>query len=546
MLSLIVNDKQLDVSNDISITLKFSSPVFNEIGDYTYPFKLPATALNVSILGYKHRVENSLDPFQVFEAILQWNGVVILKGTLRILNAQSDLYEATLYMDKGDFVYRRKNWTLQDVDYGALSWETESERLSWMNDIRNQYYPQKPFCFPMIKNLTYFEELPEEPMLQYLNYYHWNNLQSLFNGVDRAVFVPMLYLRHVLTLVFMKLDYALDDSFFAMDPEFNALTLYNNVDANGTLTGLFNYDPTKIFNNYHVPRMTMNDFFTALENFFNIRFFVNNITRIVKLISVDAIIKSTDAIPFSSNVGSIITQIGTQIKGYHLKMNMETDDEYWTQMVASQSQILDGIKAAVETFADLPIWPASPNGEIRYVKSEGVYYILWDRAWTIIYLSSSTVAFHSEFIHRESDKSIETKFSTLMDNGTSPFDCAVGSSQSAWQETAPKLFFAKFHPRTGGGIDDERMFASNFSDNHSLFYNGPNGLFEKHFHAFFDYMMSAKIMKIPKQMTLVELNQLDFSRKYEINGNNYLLSEVQVTITNKGIQPATILAYTSL
>ena len=107
MLALFVNDKALDISGEISITLKFSSPVFNQIGDYTYPFKLPATPLNVSILGYKHRIETANNPWEVFNAILQWNGVIILKGTLRILNAQADLYEATLFMDKGDFVYRR-------------------------------------------------------------------------------------------------------------------------------------------------------------------------------------------------------------------------------------------------------------------------------------------------------------------------------------------------------------------------------------------------------------------------------------------------------
>ncbi|MCX6305536.1 MAG: hypothetical protein NT040_11260 [Bacteroidetes bacterium] len=546
MLALFVNDKSLDLSNDISITLKFSSPVFNSIGDYTYPFKLPATPLNVSVLGFKHRIENSLDPFQVFDANLQWNGVILLKGTLRILNAQSDLYEATLFMDKGDFVYRRKYMTLQDVDFGSLSWNSEAERLDYFNSIRNQYYPQKPFCFPMIKNMTYFEELPENPMLYYLNYYHWNNLQILFEGIDRAVFVPMLYLKYVLDFVFKKLDYALDDSFFAPDPEFDSLTLYNHVDANSTLAGLFNYDSTKLFMNYHAPRMTMNDFLTGLENFFNIRFFVNNITRIVKLVSVDQIVKSSEAIPFSNNVSLIYTQIGDPIKGYHLKMNMETDDEFWTAMQPSQAIILDNIKEAVEAYKDLPIWPASPNGEIRYVRSEGVYYILWDRAWTIIYLNEATYSLHSEFIHHESDKSIETKFSTLMNNSVAPYDCAVGSAQSGWQETAPKLFFAKFHPRTGGGIDDERMYASNFSTSHSLFYYGANGLYVKHFKTFFEYMMAAKQVKFVKQMSLLELNQLDFSKKVEINGNKYLLSEVQVAITHKGIKPATIIAYTSL
>jgi hypothetical protein len=58
--------------------------------------------------------------------------------------------------------------------------------------------------------------------------------------------------------------------------------------------------------------------------------------------------------------------------------------------------------------------------------------------------------------------------------------------------------------------------------------------------------MNSKQVKITRQMTMLELNTLDFTRKYKINGNHYLLSELQATITNAGIKPASITAFSCL
>ena len=546
MLTLSADGRLLDLPNDISITLKFASPIFNTIGDYSYPFKLPATPRNIEILGYKHRIESASDPFAVFDAIMEWNGTIIVQGTLSILVAQSDVYEACLYMDKGDFFYRKKIMTLQDVDFGSMAWTGETLKINYFNDCRNYVYPERNFCFPQILNKSYYDTMPDDPFSQSFNYYYYGALNYFLEDVDRTILVPMLYFRYVLELVFKKLDYQLDDSFFATDPEFNSLAIYNNVDANCALAGLFNYDVKNVFMNYHTPRMGVNDFLIGIETFFNLRFFVNNITKTVKLVSVDKIVKSCQAIDFSSNVSSIYTQIGTPVNGFHLKMNMETDDQAWTQALEGQSLILDAIKGSVNNITDLPLWPASPNNEIRFVRSEGAYYIMSSRAWTAIFLNASTATLHSEFIHSESDKTVETKFSTLMNVATTPYDCIIGSSQSAWATVGPKLFFVKLHEWNEVPPEDDRVFASNFSASHSLFYSGENGLYLKHFKAFFDFQMASKQVKIIKQMTLLELNQLDFSNKYAIDGNKYLLSEVQVTITNQGFKPATIVAYTCL
>jgi len=539
MLSLIVNETALHLSNDLSITLKFSSPIFNAIGDYTYPFKLPATPLNVSILGYKHRIENSNNPFQVFNAVLEYNGIVILKGTLRILTAQSDFYEATLYMDKGDFVFQKKYLTLQDIDFGEMAWTGETLRMDYFNACRNYVYPDRNFSMPQILNKSYYDELPEDPANHYFNYYLTGTMYYFSNIDSRTTLVPMLYLRFVLTKAFEKFEYQLDDTFFAADPQFNALCIYNSVDANSTVNGPFIYDKLKVLMNYHLPRMTLNDFIGGLETFFNIRFFVNNITKVVKLVSVDSIVKSTDAVPFSSNVVSIYTQIGDPINGFHLKMNMDTDDEFWTSMKGQE----DLVKDAVQKISDLPVWPACLSGEIRWVKDENLYYFNYNKVWVTIN-NINSLSLYSEFIHHQNDKAIDTPYSTLMNQTDSPYDCAVGSARTNWLATSPKLFFVKLHEFSGYGTNDERVYASNFSPSHSLFYTGDNGLYNKQFKAFFDFYMAAKQVKIIKSISLYELNQLDFSKKYEINGNKYLLSEIQASITHNGIKPATIVAYT--
>lgn len=543
MLALIVNETALHLSNDLSITLKFSSPIFNAIGDYTYPFKLPATPLNVSILGYKHRIENSNNQFQVFNAVLEYNGVVILKGTLRILNAQSDFYEATLYMDKGDFVYQKKYLTLQDIDFGEMAWATEISRMDYFNACKNYIYPDRDFSMPQILNKSYYDGLPADPVNYYFNYYLTGTMYYFSNIDPRTTLVPMLYLRFVLTKAFEKFEYQLDDTFFATDPEFNSLCIYNNVDANSTVSGPFLYDKLKVLMNYHLPRMTLNDFIGGLETFFNIRFFVNNITKTVKLVSVDKIVKSTDTVAFSGNVASIYTQIGEPINGFHLKMNMDTDDEFWVSMKGQEDQIISSLKDAVQNISDLPVWPACMSGDIRWVKNENLYYFNYNKVWVTI-SNLNSLSLYSEFVHHQDDKAIDTHFSTLMNQTNTPFDCAIGNSRTSWLGTSPKLFFVKLHEYSGYGQNDERVYASNFSASHSLFYNGNNGLYKKQFKAFFDFYMTSKQVKIIKSISLYELNQVDFSKKYDINGNNYLLSEIQVTVSHKGIKPATIIAYT--
>ena len=273
MLALKIGDQSLDLNHDISITLKYASPIFNTIGDYTYPFKIPVTVRNVSILGFKHRIENTQSPYREYDAALEMNGVLLLRGKLRILKADASVYEATLFMDKGDFHYRTKNLSLQDIDFGELTFATEELKMDYINSCTGKVYPERNICFPQVLNESYYPEPPEIASLHYFNFYSGGNLYYFADSETRSILVPMLYLRFVLKKVFEHIGYTLDDSFFTSDPAYNSMVLFNAVDCNTLVSGYFSYSKLKLLLNYHLPVMKISDFLSQLELFFQHPFF---------------------------------------------------------------------------------------------------------------------------------------------------------------------------------------------------------------------------------------------------------------------------------
>jgi hypothetical protein len=80
MLSIRINDQALELSDDFSVSLNLKSPVFSSVGDYSFPFRIPSTDRNRSLLGWKNRVSSTSDIYETFPGSLCWNGSVIFSG----------------------------------------------------------------------------------------------------------------------------------------------------------------------------------------------------------------------------------------------------------------------------------------------------------------------------------------------------------------------------------------------------------------------------------------------------------------------------------
>ena len=96
MLSLEVNGAALDLPKEFSLTLNLKSPMFNDIGDYSFPFKIPSTDRNKSILGWKHRIESARDQYEFYDGSLLFNTSVIFSGQVRIKEAIGNLMKEML------------------------------------------------------------------------------------------------------------------------------------------------------------------------------------------------------------------------------------------------------------------------------------------------------------------------------------------------------------------------------------------------------------------------------------------------------------------
>ncbi len=542
MLSLKITDQAVDIPDDFSITMNLKSPVFGEVGSYSYPFKIPNTPKNAILMGFRHRPENTGDVYGEGQGMFLWNGINIFQGTVKLKTFNSKYFEGSMFEGGGDFYYARKNLTLQDIDFGEMVFATEYERLLWINHCKGHVYPEREISFPMIENATYFNEAPAEPQLNYFNYYDVGQMYQITPELERTVIVPMLFLRYVLDKIFEHIGFVFDDSFFGANADFNSLVLFNLVDCNGRADGFFTYDLLHLFLNYHVPRMSINDFFLGLETFFNIRFFVNNSTRKIKLKSVDIIVKETGHTEFSKQIVSINTEAEEQVTGFSLKMSMDTDDPSWTEQKGFDDAFLKCVKPPVQSISDLPAWPSSKSMDIRFVKDEGMFYILWYFNWIAHPLQSNIISSNAEVVYKVPDQSLESSFSTLMNatSGPDTGNCVVGNARENWEGVSPKLFFTVYDP-TSSNI---RMVGKNSIGSTNLFYNGTNGLFYKHYKAYFDFLMGAKFVKVTKQMTFMELKEFDFSRKYMINGIKYLVKSIQVTLKKDRIMPALLECYT--
>lgn len=546
MLSMKIDGTLVELSPDFSVTMNLKSPIFNEAGSYSYPFRIPNTPRNAILMGFRHRVANTGYVYHEFKGAYFWKGISIFTGTVNMKVLNSSSFEGYLMEGNGDFNYQRKNGTLQDVDYGQMVFDTEDEKMQYINDCANTIYPNRDLAFPEVQNLSYFDEVPTEPALQYFNYYFQSRIFK-GDGDNRFVIVPMLYLRYVLNKIFEHLGFTFDDSFFTSDVDYNSLVLYNSVDCNGGVDGFFGYDDLKILLNYHVPRMSMSDFLGGLESFFNIRFFVNNDNMIVRLISVDKIVKSTECIEFSSQLISISTEPEDKVTGFRLKMQMDTEDASYKIRKPQHDSLLKFIKPSVQSISELNPWPSATIFDTRFVYDKDQYYILSSaKVWEPIGEMYWSWNLSFEWVFKNDDQSISTEFSSLMSETVHPYNAIIGNKRENWKDVTPKLFFIRYQEDDplNKKVAGRCFVAPHVLVTNGLFYAGETGLLNKHYKAYFDFRISAKLVKIVKQMEYLELKNFDFSKKYMIGGIKYLVKSIQVVLRKDRIMPAILECYT--
>lgn len=543
MLTLIINEQPVDLGDDFSFTMNLKSPLFNETGNYSYPFRLPATSRNAILLGFPHRAENTLDPFVERPARFEWNGITLFSGTALLKSAASGYYEGTIFEGSGDFYYQLKNRHLQQIDMGEKAFSTEAQAISYLTGTLTQYYPQVPVACPQIENKSYFDPPVTGTELMYYNYVYPGSVLRLttLNTNQRTVIVPMLYLRYVLDKLFAGLGYALDDRVFSSHPDLNRLALYNSTSCNnaGNTTPPrvpADYAITRLIFNYHIPRIKINDFLNGLQDYFALAMFVNNTTRVVRLLSLDEIVSSQAFTEFSDNLILSSVDYQEQPSGYHLSISPDPDDQTLGPYIEIEDKLMALYAGSVAKLSDLPVWPVGEIGSIYWVEDQNSYYQMNSaKNWIINQVLSVLM---TRFLFRSGEQKLETKFSPVWFD-TSIQTATVTNAMSKYREITPRLMFVEQFSLMG----NNGMMARHDTANYSLFYPWEKGLFNRFWKRWMNFRAGTRLVKFTKQMSFSEIRDFDFSFKYMIRGRKYLMKSLQVTLKRDRIAPVSLEGY---
>jgi hypothetical protein len=541
MLSILIADQPLDLSEDFSVSLSLKSALFNDVGDYSFPFKVPATARNMSILGWKNRIAATAGIYETYEDSFRWNGIVLYSGQIIIKSAGDKHFEGTLYINKGNFNYEVKTLSLDRVDLGLKEFSTENEAMEYFNWSLTHYYPDVDFSMPQIDNTDYFDPPATDPELQAYNLIFPDGKlhKTITEGNQRTLLVPFIYLKYVLNRLAEIFGYRLEDNFFSSSVELSRLVIYHSVNISELFFGL-----QQLYYCRFVPKVKVSEFISGLERWFNCSFHADSKQRVIRIVSNKDVLLHSDLMEFSDKILSISQEIPDQITGFRFLLGPDSGDKVYQAQLDAEKGITDYIRGSVGTFSEIPAYPFTWLGDIYYVVDTNSWWQLGINPYNFLIewqqLPNGPVLTDKLFYKWGDDKNkYETIFSSLSDKfGT----VSCGNLGTDKEKITPRLFWVGM---TGGWGLPYQLRGLAYDGNFSLRYPGANGLFNLYWKDWADWIMNTrKTVRIEKQMDFIELKELDFTKRYRVNGINYLVSEVSVTLTRSSVKSALLKCFT--
>lgn len=540
MLYLEVEGRTVDIPDDITITMNLKSPVFNDIGDYSYPFTLYATARNKSIFGFIHRVGASISTTKKFLATLRWDTKVLEYGYIIVNSTSTDgnVYECAFYPDRGYFNLMIADRKVHQFDYGTKSFDTDDDALAWINGTAYTDYPDDVACFPTYQNGAYFDPASADPDQLEINHYNASSLitKTTVNS-NPMVIVPHLYMKYVLKKIFDTLNLKLTDDLFTL-PDYDTLVLYNSLSCNG-LCADFDYNLKEINLSLHVPQTNLNEFLSGIGNFFGAKFFADAKRNSIKLITLNDIIANPYAENISKNILTFGSSFEDPVKGYHFVNNGDGDDAIWQAKADDENEMAKQYKGAIDNVRDLPAYPLGTPGDVYFVLQSGLFYVMAaNRTWTMH--PNFDRLFQTQFYYKTPSVTIESALSSPYGEGALlPVVANLGTN---WREITPRVMFtreANLYDPSKHVKQAALVGPTNFL--RLLFYqygDTRTDMFWTYYKNFCDATINGRTVKIIRNIDFGELRDLDMSRKYFINGYKYLIREVKVALKKNRVENA--------
>lgn len=581
---------------------------FDQIpGDVGLGIDIPVNEFSRTIFGNPERFEKyssgSDRKFQGLE--IRFSGLLLMTGTYNITNATNEKYTGWLQSEIGVLGEKQRDKFITDLPWAT---DNYFSNLINYDEMSGHEYATIEVVNPVFwegigpeqdVNVWSYDEDGELKETQekwsVLRYHHRKEDGFKINrGLDGGfintegkapVVSPYLFFNYTLREILQMNGLYLDKNCLSAD-KYPSLVIYNNFNImkfeyilvstevvrmwkNPWEEWIFEPPPIEMTWRVHqywwemqafnyvdlLPRISLKDFLLGIQNFFNVFFFLRSDMK-VDLIDRNEILSlpAVDISPFLLGNWQIGERKDISLK---FKSEYDKDDAMFSQDYHDVTERREFIKEAVEDKASLDAIENPDIGEIRLVKSLNKYF---EYKWDV----------YAELDKNNSDNQINILQWVFISNGPQPYIYGTAEEIEEIKTCISTIQMEKYNSMSKkptvmqkGNLSHMRNVWNNFSlrlmfyagghfggshtadDEHSLNWDGDNGLFEKRWKIW--AKMWANRLSVEADFNL-PLNLLIFMKnniykKFRTENGEFIIEEMEVEIGLHMIGKTTIKGY---
>jgi hypothetical protein len=419
------------------------------------------------------------------------------------IRAANPTYDSLIEVDMLDY----EKWVFRpDLSFFG---EYRTQYRDFLNTYKNATYPAQKFAFPMMYNPKFYNEPSQNTsgfFNRYLDPHYTVNSYDIDNPLNFVSVIPFIFLKYVLDKIAEFTGVTLSGSFYT-DPEINTLLIYNTV----ALDHFEKFNKGQEFNMHsplikpsnHLPDMKINDFFKALQSTFGLGLFYDAKKNNLEIVKLNDIVKNNEY--------------------YDLTDKAENFDEF-------DNSINPGLTFQGKKDEKDELFKNNTTELLPYVMGEGAEKV--EAGFSTVY--EKTVSFYVFSLFPLTIKTYVRK--------------VLYAEQPGGSDFGPRLVFYR------GMVEDNHEpypYASAYNVNnqgeiigkYSLDWNGAYGLAEVWWKHWKNFLFNRAYQKRKIRLSLKDLKNLNFRKKYKIDRVLYYIKKVNVSLTMDSIKPASVELY---
>lgn len=548
MIKIEISNENLDLGK-VSVTFELTSPIFNQIGSFSYPFTIPATPKNKRLLSFPGRINKHTTTSNEFAAKIYLKGMLWKIGNLIVDDVGLQDIKCHFTVGEGYFYNLIKEVMLNQVDLGG---DIYSSELYTPTDRWEKTYPEVNWTLFPLRAHKFYDSLDHDGFKEYFstNLFNtinlWDTIGTQQFNLDQNTIVPFVFLNYLVSQVFSHLGINV-----RKNDIFNNTYLKNLVLINLTSMCVMEPDGEDIDNRVpatfnlqnHVPKKPLNELFSFFEKQFLAFLFYEEKTNTASLETFKNICNKVNVIILQpENITNFILK-PEYFDGYQIFWEKDSSDE---EMSEPRTRDISAYTVrVVDLYSELPA--TIPDNELYYVVERATYY----RTKLAEEYYSKGGPFND---FKTGLKNVEVKPNAAINpfSTATPFTSFhvtrkdgsyIYQDENEVEESFRVLFYSPEYgtskPHPYGCI----LHDHTDTNSQSLAWWGENGLYENFFKEFLQMKMNQMQADFKLKPDLAFLRNLKFQEKYRFHEANWLLSKVKFTVTNDTIGAAQVTAF---